>query len=55
MKTVAVDKSAGGGDTLPLHPPGTSRPHSSAKTPFILGIGKRRNVHGGRKGKRGER
>lgn len=34
MKTAAVDKSAGGGDT-PAPRPGNSLPHSSAKTPFI--------------------
>lgn len=35
MKTAAVDKSAGCGDT-PAPWPGNSLPHSSAKTPFIL-------------------
>lgn len=34
MKTAAVDKSAGCGDTPALWP-GNSPPHSSAKTPFI--------------------
>lgn len=36
MKTVAVDKSAGRGDTPALWP-GNGLLHSSAKTPFIQG------------------
>lgn len=41
MKTAAVDKSAGCGDT-PAPWPGNSLPHSSAKTPFILRPRKKR-------------
>lgn len=52
MKTAAVDKSAGCGDTPALWP-GSSPPHSSAKTPFVWGIGKKSHIYGG-KGK-GER
>lgn len=40
MKTAAVDKSAGCGDT-PAPWPGNSLPRSSAKTPFILRVRKK--------------
>lgn len=47
MKTAAVDKSACCGDT-PALLPGNSRPHSSAKTPFVSGLGKKRRGEGDR-------
>lgn len=43
MKTAAVDKSAGGGDT-PAPRPGNSLPRSSAKTPFIWDLGKKEQL-----------
>lgn len=47
MKTAAVDKSAGCGDTPALWP-GNTRPHSSAKTPFVSGLGKKSRGEGDR-------
>lgn len=52
MKTAAVDKSAGCGDTPALWP-GNSPPHSSAKTPFIYGLEEKSNING--RGGKGER